>query len=53
MIATKPSSNPYNPSLKLHCTTSPPYHDFTQYQRLVFQLIYLTTTLPNIPFDVQ
>lgn len=40
MLASKPSSIPYNSSLKLYCTDSAPFHDFTQYHSLIGQLIY-------------
>lgn len=53
MLASKPSPSPYNPSLKLHCITSPPYHYSTPYRRLIGQLIYLTTTRPVISFALQ
>lgn len=53
MLASKPLTNPYNPSLQLHSTTSLPYSDSTQYRRLIAQLIYLTITRPDISFVVQ
>lgn len=53
MLALKPSYTPYNFYIKLHCPNSPSYHDSTQYKRLIGQLIYLTTTHPDISFVVQ
>jgi hypothetical protein len=53
MLASKPSPTPYNSSIKLICTDSPLFHDITQYRRLIGQLLYLTTTRPDISFAVQ
>jgi len=53
LLATKPVSTPYDLSLKLHCTESDIFQDITQYRRLIGRLIYLTTTRPDIAFDVQ
>lgn len=53
MFALKPSSTPYNLSLNLHRSKSSFYHDSTQYRILIGQLIYLTTTRPDITFVVQ
>lgn len=53
MLASNPSRSPYNSSLQLHSDTSQPYLDTTQYRRFIWQFIYLTTTRPNISFDVQ
>ncbi|XP_050891128.1 uncharacterized mitochondrial protein AtMg00810-like [Lathyrus oleraceus] len=53
LLATKPSPTPFDYSLKLHDSDSPPYEDETTYIRLVGQLLYLTTTRPDIAFIVQ
>ncbi|CAJ2629530.1 unnamed protein product, partial [Trifolium pratense] len=52
-LAAKPSSTPYDPSLKLHDSESPPYNDPSGYRRLIGRLLYLTTTRPDITFAVQ
>ncbi|KHN15286.1 Putative mitochondrial protein, partial [Glycine soja] len=53
LLATKPSTTPFDCSLKLHDSDSPPYEDETTYRRLVGRLLYLTTTRPDIAFIVQ
>ncbi|XP_050914709.1 uncharacterized mitochondrial protein AtMg00810-like [Lathyrus oleraceus] len=53
LLATKPSITPFDCSLKLHDSESPPHEDETTYRRLVGKLLYLTTTRPNIAFIVQ
>lgn len=53
LLATKPSTTPFDCSLKLHDSDSPPYEDETAYRRLVGRLLYLTTTRPDIAFIVQ
>lgn len=53
MLASKRSVSSYNPSLKLHCTTSQPYHDSTKYHRLISQLFYLTKNILDIYFADQ
>ena len=52
-LATKPSSTPYDSSLKLHCSNSKLFEDESQFRRLVGRLLYLTTTRPDIAFAVQ
>jgi hypothetical protein len=52
-LAAKPSSSPYDSSLKLHDSESPPYNDPSAYRRLIGRLLYLTTTRPDITFAVQ
>jgi hypothetical protein len=52
-LAAKPSSTPYDPSLKLHDSESPPYNDPYAYRRLIGRLLYLTNTRPDITFAVQ
>ena len=53
MLDTKPSSTPYDSSLKLHCTQSDLFDDITRYRSLIGRLIYLTATMPDIAFVVQ
>lgn len=52
-MPTKPSSTPFDSSLKLHDNDSPLYEDVTAYRRLIGQLLYLTTTRPDLAFIVQ
>jgi hypothetical protein len=52
-MAVKPSSTPYDPSLKLHNSDSLPYHDESSYRSLIGRLLYLTLTRPDIAFAVQ
>jgi len=52
-MAVKPSSTPYDTSLKLHNSDSPPYHDEFSFRSLIGRLLYLTLTRPDIAFAVQ
>ncbi|PNX80170.1 putative copia-type protein [Trifolium pratense] len=52
-MAVKPSSTPYDTSLKLHNSDSLPYHDELSFRSLIGGLLYLTLTRPDIAFAVQ
>jgi len=50
---SKPTSTPYDPSIKIHHDSSSPYTDNSAYRRLVGKLLYLNTTRPDITFVTQ
>jgi len=52
-ISAKPVSTPFNPSIKRHNDSSPPFDDIPSYRRLVGRLLYLNTTRPDTTFITQ
>lgn len=52
-LAVKTCSTPFDLSLKLHDSDSPPYQDESAIRRLVGRLLYLITTRQDISFAVQ
>ena len=53
LIGAKPISTPFDPNVKLHHDSSPPYLDIPSYRRLIGRLLYLNTTRPEITFITQ
>lgn len=53
LLGSKLVSRPLDPSIKLHQDTSKPFSDILSYRRLVGNLLYLTTTRPNLAFVTQ
>ena len=51
-LACKPASTPMDHSLKLQLDDGSPLLDAASYRRLVGQLLYLTTTRPDISFTI-
>ena len=53
LLGSKPVSTPMDYALKLHHDSGPVYPYALAYKRLVGQLLYLTTTRPDITFATQ
>lgn len=53
LISSKPVTTHVNPYNKLMNYTSSSYPDIPAYKRLVVQLLYLITTMPDITFITQ
>ncbi|XP_058783954.1 uncharacterized mitochondrial protein AtMg00810-like [Vicia villosa] len=52
-LASKPSTVPFDPNLKLSIHEGQPLEDPSSYRRLIGRLIYLTNSRPDISFTVQ
>ena len=52
LLACKPANTPMDHSVKLRQNDGAPFQDVSTYRRLVGQLLYLTTTRPDISFAV-
>lgn len=53
LLGSKPINTPSDPSIKLHQDKSVAYTDILAYRWLIGQLLYLTTTRPDITFVVK
>ena len=53
MLGCKPSPSPSNAKVQLYQDDSHSYEDIQQYRRFIDQLLYLTTTRPDIAFPTQ
>lgn len=51
-LATKLSSVPFDPNLKLSTSAGQPLADPSSYRILIGRLIYLTNNMPDISYDV-
>ena len=53
LLASKPSSVPFDPTIKLSITEGQQLEDPSIYRRLIGRLIYLTNSRPDISYAVQ
>ena len=53
LLASKSSSVPFDPTIKLSITEGQPLEDPSIYRRLIGRLIYLTNSRPDISYAVQ
>ena len=51
-LASKPTTLPMDPNLKINQSDGELLQDITQYRRLIWRLSYLTLTRPDIAFTV-
>lgn len=52
LLASKPSSTPFNPSLNFYVSEGAPLSGLSSYRSLIGRLIYLTNSRPNTPYIV-